>query len=87
MFFFGVGRGGAHIIVAFSRDLQHWTVNPEPLYKAGGHPDGLDTQYAHKTSLVSDPDDDISYLFYTAVDEDDNRGIALLTSEPIADRH
>ena len=33
MFYFGVGRGGAHIMVAFSRDLLHWTAHPEPLYK------------------------------------------------------
>ena len=38
MFYFGVGRGGAHIMAAFSRDLLHWTAHPEPLYKAGGHP-------------------------------------------------
>ena len=25
MFYFGVGKGGAHIMVAFSRDLYHWT--------------------------------------------------------------
>ncbi|MCR4412008.1 MAG: hypothetical protein NUV77_06230, partial [Thermoguttaceae bacterium] len=55
MFYFGVGHGGAHIMVAFSRDLLHWTAHPEPLYKAGGHPGGLDRQYAHKISLVYHP--------------------------------
>ena len=28
-FFFGVGKGGAHIMTAFSRDLIHWTVDPD----------------------------------------------------------
>jgi beta-xylosidase len=40
MFYFGVGRGSAHIMAAFSRDLLHWTSHPEPLYRAGGHPAG-----------------------------------------------
>ena len=52
MFYFGVGQGGAHVMAAFSRDLLHWTAHPEPLYKAGGHPSGLDKTYAHKISLV-----------------------------------
>jgi len=25
-------------MAAFSRDLEHWTAHPEPLYKAGGNP-------------------------------------------------
>ncbi len=61
MFYFGVGRGGAHIMAAFSRDLVHWTAHPEPLYKAGGNPSGLDKQYAHKISLVYNPKDE-TYL-------------------------
>ena len=47
MFYFGVGNGGASILIAFSRDLIHWTASPEPLYKFGGHPQGLDQKYAH----------------------------------------
>ena len=31
MSFFGVGQGGAHIMAAFSQDLYHWEVDPEPL--------------------------------------------------------
>ena len=62
MFYFGVGKGGAHIMAAFSRDLQHWTSHPEPLYQAGGHPGGLDRQYAHKISLVHNPANDTFYL-------------------------
>jgi len=27
--YFGVGRGGAHILAAFSRDLLHWSQHPE----------------------------------------------------------
>ncbi len=80
--YFGVGRGGAHIMAAFSRDLFHWTVHPEPLYKAGGHPNGLDRQYAHKVSLVHNPANDTDYLFYNAVG-DRGRGIGLLTSKPL----
>jgi len=84
MLFFGVGRDGAHIMAAFSRDLRHWTVNPEPLYRAGGHPDGLDERFAHKISLVYEPDEDRYYMFYDAVG-DSGRGIGLLTSDPLPD--
>ncbi len=82
MFYFGVGRGGAHIMVAFSRDLFHWTVHPEPLYKAGGHPLGLDKTYAHKISLVYNRQNDTFYMFYCAVGNK-GRGIGLITSRPI----
>ncbi len=82
MFFFGVGRGGAHIMAAFSRNLYHWTVDPEPLYKAGGNPSGLDKKYAHKISLVWNPDNETYYMFYCAVGNR-GRGIGLITSKPI----
>jgi predicted GH43/DUF377 family glycosyl hydrolase len=81
-FFFGVGKGGAHIMAAFSRDLHQWTVDPEPLYKAGGNPSGLDAQYAHKISLVWNPSDDTYYMYYCAVDKNNRRGIGLITSKP-----
>jgi len=81
-FFFGVGRGGAHIMVAFSRDLYHWTVDPEPLYKSGGNPSGLDSQYAHKISLVWNPGNECYYMFYNAVGEQ-GRGIGLITSKAL----
>ena len=88
MIYFGVGRGAAHIMVAFSRDLVHWTADPEPLYKAGGNPSGLDQQYAHKVSLVYQPRNDTFYLFYNAVPGKrgavtGGRGIGLLTSKPL----
>lgn len=83
MLYFGVGKGGAHIMAAFSRDLVHWTAHPEPLYRAGGHPDGLDRQYAHKISLVYRPSDDNFFLYYCAVGTR-GRGIGLLTSRPLA---
>jgi predicted GH43/DUF377 family glycosyl hydrolase len=54
-FFFGVGRSGAHIMVAFSRDLYRWTVEPEPIYKAGGNPSGLDKKYATRFRLSGTP--------------------------------
>ncbi len=82
-FFFGVGRGGAHIMVGFSRDLYHWTVDPEPLYKAGGNPSGIDAKYAHKISLVWNPSNETYYMFYCAVDQEDKRGIGLITSKPL----
>ncbi len=85
LFFFGVDRGGAHIMTAFSNDLLTWIVDPEPLYyKAGGNPSGLDKQYAHKTALVFDPKNETYYLFYRAVGER-GRGIGLITSKPLVD--
>ena len=83
MIFFGVGRGHAHIMAAFSRDLENWAVDPEPLYRAGGHPDGLDAEHAHKVSLVFNPENETFYLFYNAVGTK-GRGIGLITSKPIA---
>lgn len=82
MFYFGVGRGGAHIMAAFSLDLVHWTAHPEPLYKAGGNPSGLDKQYAHKISLVYRPSNDTFYLYYCACGSK-GRGIGLLTSRTL----
>jgi beta-xylosidase len=82
MFYFGVGKGGAHIMVAFSRDLLHWTAHPEPLYKAGGHPGGLDAQFAHKMSLVYNARNETFYLYYCACGNK-GRGIGLITSKKI----
>jgi hypothetical protein len=83
MFYFGVGRGGAHIMAAFSRDLLHWTAHPEPLYKAGDNPSGLDKQYAHKISLVYNPRDETFYMYYCACGSQ-GRGIGLITSKPLS---
>ncbi|MDR1758403.1 MAG: hypothetical protein LBR51_05555 [Bacteroidales bacterium] len=80
MIYFGVGNGGASIMIAFSRDLLHWYHDPEPLYKFGGHPSGLDQQYAHKISLIYNPKNNTSYLFYCAVGNE-GRTIGLLTSK------
>ena len=82
MIYFGVGRGGAHVMVAFSRDLVHWTAHPEPLYKAGGNPSGLDKQYAHKISLVWNPANETFYMHYCACGPK-GRGIGLITSKPL----
>jgi predicted GH43/DUF377 family glycosyl hydrolase len=82
MFYFGVGQGGAHIMAAFSRDLVNWTVDPEPLYKAGGNPSGLDKQFAHKISLVWNPQNETFYMYYCACGEQ-GRGIGLITSKPL----
>jgi predicted GH43/DUF377 family glycosyl hydrolase len=83
MLYFGVGKGGAHIMAAFSRDLLHWTAHPEPLYKAGGNPSGLDKQFAHKISLVFNPKNDTFYLHYCACGNK-GRGIGLITSKALA---
>ena len=87
MIYFGVGRGGAHVMVAFSRDLLAWTADPEPLYKAGGNPTGLDKQYAHKISLVYQPKLKTFFLFYCAVPGTEGptggRGIGLITSSAL----
>jgi beta-xylosidase len=80
MFYFGVGRGGAHIMAACSRDLVHWAAHPAPLYLAGGNPSGLDRQYAHKISLVYNPQNDTFYLYYCACGNK-GRGIGLITSK------
>jgi hypothetical protein len=82
MIYFGVGHGGAHIMAAFSRDLIHWVSHPEPLYKAGGNPSGLDSQYAHKVSLVYHPESETFFMFYCAVGPK-GRGIGLITSKPL----
>jgi predicted GH43/DUF377 family glycosyl hydrolase len=84
MFYFGVGKGGAHIMIAFSKDLVHWTADPEPLYKAGGHPAGLDKQYAHKISLVYHPKNETFYMYYCACGNK-GRTIGLLTSKKLSE--
>ena len=83
MFYFGVGRGGAHIMIAFSRDLVHWFAHGEPLYKAGGNPSGLDKKYAHKISLAWNGANETFYMHYCACGPE-GRGIGLITSKPLA---
>ena len=83
MFYFGLGDasgGHADVMLARSDDLRTWTKDPEPLYKAGGHPSGLDATHAHKISLIYR--NGTGYLYYTAVGPK-GRGIALLTSRPV----
>jgi hypothetical protein len=80
--------GGAHIMIAFSRDLVHWTADPDPLYKSGGNPSGLDKQYAHKIALVFNPKNETFYMFYNAVPGKKGvmtggRGIGLITSRAL----
>lgn len=83
MFYFGVNvKWHASIMVAYSSDLKHWVADPEPLYRWGGHPGGLDEEHAHKTSLVYNPENDTFYLYYCAVTVGESgRGIGLLTSK------
>lgn len=65
---------------AYSRDLLNWTKDPEPLYKAGGNPSGLDQQYAHKVSLTYNAANGTFYMHYNAVGAR-GRGIGLITSK------
>mmetsp|Transcript_14564 Transcript_14564/g.43111 ORF Transcript_14564/g.43111 Transcript_14564/m.43111 type:complete len:502 (-) Transcript_14564:89-1594(-) len=71
--------GHADICIAFSTDLIHWDKDETPLYRAGGHPAGIDAEHAHKVSLAYDADG-VGYLYYTAVGSK-GRGIALITSK------
>lgn len=73
--------GHADICIAFSTDLKRWDKESTPLYRAGGHPSGIDTDHAHKVSIIFD-DDGVGYMYYTAVGPK-GRGIALLTSKPM----
>ena len=84
MFYFGVGKCGAHIMAAFSKDLIHWVRNTIPLYTAGENPSGLDKQYAHKISLVWNPTYERWHMFYCAVGNA-GRGIGMITSRSLAD--
>jgi predicted GH43/DUF377 family glycosyl hydrolase len=84
MIYFGISwkLGGANIMAAFSRDLVHWTADPNPLYTAGGHPAGLDREHAHKISLVYNPSNNTLYMYYCAVGLK-GRTICLLTDKPV----
>ncbi|MCU0645654.1 MAG: hypothetical protein MUC94_15530 [bacterium] len=90
MFYFGASRNNpdkkvhAHSLMAFSLDLIHWTVHPEPIFMAGGHPDGLDEIHAHNISLVYNEKNDTHYMFYCAVGKK-GRGIGLLTSKSLVE--
>jgi predicted GH43/DUF377 family glycosyl hydrolase len=65
MFFFGLSTDGhAREGVAFSRDLLHWTVAPDPIIDVG-LPGSIDSRYAHKPGIITN--DDMLYHFYCAV--------------------
>jgi predicted GH43/DUF377 family glycosyl hydrolase len=86
--FFGLGRGVAQGGLAFSDDLVHWDVWPEPSLPVG-KPGSLDSRYAHKSNLVLH--NGVLYHFYCGVrpklnsDEpgvgDEYRTICLATSK------
>lgn len=78
MFYFGVGKGGAHIMIAFSKNLLHWVRDPLPLYHSGDNASGLDKSYAHKISIIRS--NNVFYMYYCAVGKE-GRGIGLITSE------
>lgn len=65
---------------ACSYDLVHWTDwTGEPLIRPS---EPFDSRFAHKPCMVKWKG--VVYHFYCAVDQDDNRGIALATSSPSA---
>ena len=72
-------HGHADTCIAFSRDLLAWDTDERPLFKAGGHPSGIDADHAHKVSVIYDAEG-VGYMYYTAVSGGNRRGIALLTS-------
>lgn len=88
MFYFGASRNNpdgcfhAHVLAAGSRDLVNWTPRTDPLYAAGGHPEGLDETHAHNVSIVSDPSTGVRFLFYCSVGTR-GRCISLLTDRPL----
>jgi hypothetical protein len=82
LFYFGGGHGGVVIMVAFSTDLKTWTQDPEPLYKKGGNPTGLDSSGAHKTALVWNEKEQAFHLYYCALGNK-GRVLAMVTSKPV----
>ena len=88
--FFGLGQGAAQGGLAFSTDLTHWDIWPEPRLPVGP-PGSLDSRYAHKSSLVLH--DGMLYHFYCGVRPkqnasepgvgDEYRTICLATSQPV----
>ena len=42
-------------MAAYSTDLTRWDKDPVPLYRAGGHPMGIDSSHAHKVTRPSPP--------------------------------
>lgn len=77
MFYFGAfWKPGAFDRFACSYDLVHWTDwNGEDLIRSS---EDYDRKYAHKPFVVKY--NGVVYHFYCAVDENDNRGIAVATS-------
>ena len=78
MFYFGFDGKHAMEGIAESRDLINWTKHPEPIIKNDGK---LDSLHAHKPGIIYK--DGCLYHFYCAVDENENRCIALATSKKV----
>lgn len=80
----GASRGRRSIWHALSLPAALCCQATTPLYEAGGHPAGLDACECHKVWLTGNgKNDGTMYLYYTA-DSCHGRGIALLTSKPVA---
>lgn len=83
MFYFGAfwkNKEGAFNRFACSYDMVHWTDwNGDDLIKPS---EDYDKRYAHKSFVLKH--DGVVYHFYCAVDDKDNRGIAVATSKPLS---
>jgi predicted GH43/DUF377 family glycosyl hydrolase len=82
MFYFGAfweGRTGAFNRFACSYDLVHWTDWPGDDLIASSKP--YDERYAHKSCVVKWKG--VVYHFYCAVNENEQRGIAVATSKDL----
>lgn len=78
MFYFGAfWKPGAFDRFACSYDLVNWTVWTGMNLTEPSEP--FDNQYAHKPFVIKH--NGVVYHFYCAVDKDENRGIAVATSE------
>ena len=90
MFYFSTSRNNpdkkvhVHSMMAFSLDLIHWTVHPEPILIAGDHHAGLDETHEHNISLVYNEENDTHYMFYCVVGKK-GRGIGLLTNKSLVE--
>ena len=82
MFYFGAfWKPGAFDRFACSYDLVYWTDwNGEDLISPS---ENYDSKYAHKPFVIKY--DGVVYHFYCAVDENDNRGIAVATSADLGE--
>ncbi len=82
MFYYGLdARGVARDLLALSSDLRAWAKCDGVLVDVGP-PGAVDSQYAHKPSIVSHGG--VLYHFFCAVSREHGRGISVACSRPIS---